>query len=319
MTARSLKPMEMTWNNTLVYQVIDAFLSEQDILEGSKDTYKRNLKQFFQWLHAAKISQPVAADIIAYKKDLLDKNLSPLSISNYITAVKQFFNWAYASGLYANISMQIKPTSGSRKGHFCKDALSGEQALVMLNSIDRSTMSGKRDYALVNLMLRCGLQSIEVVRANIGDLQQKEHRQVLWIQGKGRLAKDEFIVLNDDSLTPLKEYINERGPLRNQDPLFVSLSNRNDQKRLTTRSIRRVVKIIFRGMSLDSPRFSCHSLRHTAVTFALKGGAEIREVQRMARHASVLTTERYAHDLDTLDSPAEDAVAEFLDRKQSEK
>ena len=295
-----------------VAHAIDAFLENHDVLASSKETYHRSLQNFFQWLDDNKIFEPKPEHITAYKTYLTKKKLSPLSISSYLIAVKQFFRWAQGSGVYSNIAEHVKAGSGSKKGWFGKDALTAEQVITMLSSIDRTSPVGLRDYAMMNLMVRVGLRSIEVVRANIEDLQQKDNRHILWVQGKGRLAKDEFVVLNTDSLEPIKDYLRTRPSSRAHSPLFVSASNRNNDERLTTRSIRRVAKNIFKDIDLDSPRLTCHSLRHTAVTLALKGGAPIRQTQRMARHASVLTTERYAHDLETLESPAEDAVAEIL-------
>lgn len=281
-------------------------------MDSSKETYERNLTIFLTWLTENSVKNPQREDILAYKNYLQDKNLSPLSVSNYLTAIKQFFHWTHVSNLYPDIAEHIKTGSGPKKGRFCKDALSIDQVLTMLNAIDISTPAGMRDFAMMNLMVRVGLRSVEVARANVGDLQQKENRHILWVQGKGRRTKDEFVVLNKDSLDPITTYLALRPNLRGQSPLFVSASHRNLDERLTTRSIRRIAKNILKEIDLDSPRLSCHSLRHTAVTLALRGGAPIRQAQRMARHASVLTTERYAHDLEALDHPAEDNIAELL-------
>ena len=67
-----------------------------------------------------------------------------------------------------------------------------------------------------------------------------------------------------------------------------------------------------RTAGLDDGRLTAHSFRHTAVTCALLAGASIRDVQQMARHASPLTTERYAHDLRRLEDAAEDKLEALL-------
>jgi integrase/recombinase XerC/integrase/recombinase XerD len=66
-------------------------------------------------------------------------------------------------------------------------------------------------------------------------------------------------------------------------------------QRLSTRSIRKIVKARFRAIHLDTPRLSCHSLRHTCVSIAVQAGAKIQDVQQMARHADIGTTMGYYH------------------------
>ena len=87
---------------------------------------------------------------------------------------------------------------------------------------------------------------------------------------------------------------------------------RNRGGRMTTRSISRIAKQAMREQGIDSPRLTAHSMRHTAVTLALLGGATVQETQAMARHASVTTTMRYAHNLDRAEAKAEHSVDAVL-------
>ena len=70
-------------------------------------------------------------------------------------------------------------------------------------------------------------------------------------QGKGRDVKDDFVILIDEALKPLREYLSTRGNLVDTDPLFASISDRNNGEGLTTKSIRRIVKSILRGVNLN--------------------------------------------------------------------
>ena len=200
--------------------------------------------------------------------------------------------------LYPNIARGIK---GAKKVRgFRKDPLTVEQAKDLLKGIDRSTVQGKRDYALLNLLIRTGLRTIEAMRAEVGDIRQESGEAVLWIQGKGRDAKDEFVLLTSETLKPIYESINARGKVSETAPLFASLSDRNKDKALTTRTVRRIVKENLRGIGLDSGRLTAHSLRHTAVTLSLQAGATLQEAQALARHSNINTTMIYAHNIDRI-------------------
>ena len=97
---------------------------------------------------------------------------------------------------------------------------------------------------------------------------------MLWVQGKGRDSKDDFVILIDETLRPLREYLSTRGNCVDTDPLFASISDRNNGEGLTTKSIRRIVKSILRGVNLNDKRLSAHSLRHTAISLSIKGGGK---------------------------------------------
>ena len=93
-----------------------------------------------------------------------------------------------------------------------------------------------------------------------------------------------------------------------------SLSNKTYGKPLSTRSIRQIAKEALRAAGLDSERLTTHSFRHSAVTFALLGGASVRQAQALARHSNLSTTlGTYAHDLDRVSQAPEKFVDGLLD------
>lgn len=285
---------------TLDYSVIiDRFLEAHDIKPKSKETYRRALRQFFAYLQDNGITKPTRETLIAYKAHLIDKKLSAYTVSAYIIATRKLFQWTESEHLYANIASQIK---GQKKPKgFKKDALSVKQARKLLTDMETDTISGARDYALVNLLVRTGLRTIEAVRANVEDIRQQGEQAVLYIQGKGRDSKDDIVILTEETLEPIRAYISMRGQgVKDSSPLFISHSDRNYGERLTTRSISRIVKDRLQASGLDDRRLTAHSLRHTAVTFSLIGGASIQEAQTLARHSDINTTLIYAHNLERI-------------------
>jgi len=289
--------------------VAQEFISSQDIKDSSKETYQKGLKQFLFWLRETGITNPNRDTILRYKSELKDRGLSPYSIAVYIVAVRRFFEWAEGMKYYLNIAKGVKSTKNSRG--FKKDSLTVEQLRVLLDHIDRTTLLGKRDYALLNLLVRTGLRTIEAIKADVKDIRQQAGEALLWIQGKGRDDKDEFVVLTQDTLQPIYDYLKNRG--NNKDgPLFTSISDRNNGERLTTRSIRRIVKERLRAIGIDSHRLTAHSLRHTAITLSLKAGATIQEAQALGRHANINTTLIYAHNIDRLKNAPERMIDKLL-------
>lgn len=293
--------------------VIDAFLASLDLKPRSVDTYRKAVNYFFAWVQAEGLQQPKRADIIRYKKELSDR-YSVCTVSSYLTAVRRFFGYLNAEGAYPNVCIGVQNPK-SRQGHR-KDALSLEQAKNVLKTMKRETLAQKRDFAIVSLLLHTGLRTCEVERANVEDLRSNLGTTVLNVWGKGRDSADEYVKITPTVLEALKDYLKareaEQGKPKDTDPLFISVSRRDYGARITTRSVSRICKQALRAAGYDDPRLTAHSLRHTAVSLPLQAGVEIREVQKMARHASPLTTEVYAHDIRRLENAAEDKTEELL-------
>jgi len=288
----------------------ELFLHEQDVTEGTRGTYRRALRQFVVWLRETGRDQRMATlqreDILAYKEGLLATKTAS-TVSCYLTAVRRLFGWLESRKAYPDITRGIKGAKKAR-GHR-KDCLTVGQIRGALETVDRSTVEGKRDFALLNLLVRTGLRTVEVARAQISDLRQESGTAVLWIQGKGRQEKDDFVLLVEDTLRPLREYLTARGPVSEQEPLFVSVSDRNAGQALTTRSLSRVVKEAFRRIGLDDSRLTAHSCRHTAITLAVSGGASLEQVQAMARHSDPKITMVYFHNVARVQAGAERCIS----------
>jgi len=289
---------------------IAEFLRAQDVRESSRETYRKGLKRFLTWLQSRGVTSPTRETLLEYKDALRDAGLSPLSVSSYIVTVRKFFTWLETTRGLPNIARGIKGARRTRG--FRKDPLTLPQAQELLASIDRREILGLRDHALITLLTTTGLRTIEAIRADVGDIRQEGGEALLWIQGKGRDTKDEPAVLPAETLKPLYEYLAARGPAKKDAPLFTSLSNRNGGGRLNTRTLRRIIKDRLRAIGIDSDRLTAHSLRHTAITLSLKGGATIQEAQALARHANINTTLIYSHNIDRIKQAPERRIAAML-------
>ena len=289
--------------------VVEKWLGSLDVSESTQRQYRRCMRYFCAYVRACGLDfdDMEAAHVQGYKKHLLnEKKLSPATTSLYLSGIRSYYRFAEDQGL-TNIARNVRGEASSRD--FKKDSLSPEQARKVLDSIIRVTLIGKRDYAMINLMLRIGLRDIEVSRACIGDIRSDGDVSMIFVHGKGRSEKSDFLLLDEEALSPIEEYLDERarlrGKLRGHDPLFASESNNNRGGKMSPISISAIVKTALRNAGFDSDRLTAHSLRHSAITFSLQGGATEREAQEMARHSSITTTMLYSHHIDRVANAAE--------------
>lgn len=273
-----------------VEELIDNFLASQDIRESSKGLYKRTLRQYFNWVSRSgyDLSKMARPQILEYKEYLLREGLSSLTVGSYITSVRRLYDWLEANKIYPNVAKGIK--TPFRRQQFRKQALTPGQATDLLNYYKGKAL---RDYAIVNLLLRTGLRTIEVSRANIEDITYKGNQRVLLIWGKGRDEKDDFVILTDSAYKPIARYLKSRGKVNSGEPLFVSNSNNNKGKRLSTRTISFIAKEGLKAIGLDSRVFTAHSLRHTTAVSILRAGGSLETAQSTLRHTNPATTQIY--------------------------
>lgn len=296
-------------NTELKADLLSRFIAYADIKEKSKETYLKCIKQFFVFMDNKGIKTPVRDDILAYR-DELKATHKPSTVQTYITALKVFFKWCEIEGIYKNVAEHIKGAKLDRTHK--KDALTASQAHDVINDIKTDTLAGARDYALLTLMLTTGLRTIELERANIEDIRTAAGASVLYIQGKGRDEKNEYVKLAPNVERAIRAYLALRGVNDPKAPLFATTGNRNKNGRLSTRSIRGLVKEHLKECGLDSDRLTAHSLRHTAGTLALLNGSSIREVQQLLRHSNINTTMIYAHELDRAQNNSELNIANAI-------
>jgi integrase/recombinase XerD len=298
-------------------ELVERFLASHDVRAASRATYRRQLREFVKWAgeEGLRLTDIRREQVLGYRAYLearagaAGEGLSSYSVAGYLTAVRRLFAWLEAERLYPNVA-RVKGPKRPR-GHK-KDILTEEQLRACLEAIAHDPRLGEheraRNYALFNLMARTGLRDIEIARASYGDMRRVEGERVLYVQGKGRDEADEFVLLTAKAYKPLRAYLDMRPHVWEGSPLFVSHSRRNMGERLTSRSISRIVKQTLRAAGLDDARLTAHSLRHSAISMAIRNGATLEQAQAMARHGSPTTTMIYFHNLDRVKNGAEKFV-----------
>lgn len=260
-------------------------------------TYTRSIKQFYLWLQDRGITQPRREDIKAYKAYLQEAHKATTA-QNYLTAVKLFFKWTASEGIYPNIADRVKNVKVDNTVHK-RDYLTDTQVRRVLSGIDRGTLSGKRDYAIIALMVTTGLREISIARANIEDLGIKGGETVLYYQGKGRTEKADAVFIIEEVYNAIMDYLGARGETDKTKALFASIAHRNAGEPMTTISISRLIKQRLKAVGIDSERLTGHSLRHSAGTIAAQEGITRDKIQKTLGHRNSATTEIYLHDIES--------------------
>lgn len=274
--------------------LLQRFAAYIDARPQSVATYTKGLKHFFGYLASEGIREPRREDVQRYR-DRLIATTAPTTARLYLVAVRLFFRWTDAEKLYPDIADRIKGPKmdrGHRKGY-----LTASQMKDISGGIDQTTANGKRDYAILLLMATAGLRCIEVVRANFEDLATVGGNTVLYVQGKGHDERTEWVIVAPQTEKAIRAYLATRKGVQGKQPLFASVSHHSAADgRLTTRSVSRICKGRFCAAGYDDHRLTAHSLRHTAATLAILGGASLLEVQEHLRHARPETTMVYINE-----------------------
>ena len=279
-----------TVSSQRIEELVDRFIEAQDVKQSSKLLYRRTLKQYFNWVESKSylLSEIARPQLLQYKEELLSSGMSSLTVGSYITSVRRFYEWTEANKYYPNVAKGIK--TPKRKQQFKKQPLLPAQATALLNYYQDKAL---RDYAIITLLLRTGLRTIEVIRASVEDITFKGSQRVLLIQGKGRDEKDNFVLLTDKTYQPIADYLATRGKVNSSEPLFTSTSNNSKGERLTTRTISYIAKEGLKAIGLDERSFTAHSLRHTTAVNILRAGGSLETAQFTLRHSNPATTQIY--------------------------
>ena len=271
-------------------ELINKFIQELPRRETTKETYLKALREFAKWLKGGSPEELTTNDILQYKDFLLSKNLSPTSLSSYLTSVRRLYDYLFSKGLVTeNPAKRVR--GSSRPKRHLRAPLTIDEVKTLINVIDSSSPVGLRDTAMINLMVRCGLSEIEIVRANTGDIKVKGGKQVIFVQGKSKDKKDEYVKLTPEAQEVIERYLESRGATREDEPLIWGVGNRAKGER---------VNYYLKFAGIKRKGITPYSLRHTAALLAIQGGAAVSEVKKMLRHKTVDSTLVYFEEAEEL-------------------
>lgn len=277
--------------------VIDRFLR---FLEVERNAAALTLKSYAEDLSAlegyltecygrpAEPREITPLDLRGYVSAMHEAGYAKTSIARRLASLRTFFKFALREGLAD--TNPAKPLRNPRPDRKLPHFLSNEEISKLLEAPPATVNMGLRDRSILETMYSAGLRVSECVGLNDADVDLDEG--VLLIRGKGR--RERLAPIGSYAAKALKRWLAVRklakGITGGGAPIYTNKFGR----RLTTRSVARMLEKYLQEAGLDL-RTSPHTLRHSFATHLLDRGADIRSVQELLGHKSLVTTQIYTH------------------------
>ncbi len=282
-----------------------------DVALSTRRIYGNDAYHFSAWLAGQRLALATIdyEGLSQYRMYLADRYSKPTAARMLVVARRLLEVAVILKFRPDNPAAHLKGFKGSSAHETTHRALTREEARRLLAAIDQTTDKGKRDYALILLLLRTGIRRAEAASLTLADIGTDQGHNIITIQhGKGDKRRQAKLPV--DVLRAINLYLEATGRLevRKDAPLFVSFIKgdkpRTPDTALGGKDIERIVEGYAR--QCDLPGLSPHGLRASFVTLTLEGGARLQQVQYAAGHADPRTTERYQKRKLNLDDNAVD-------------
>lgn len=278
-----------------IAQFLRYMATERNASSLTIKAYREDLFGLVDWLETTRGHVPKPAtlspqDLRAFQAALQQADYARATISRKLASLRSFYRFAMRQGIATE--NPAKPLRNPRRQRKLPHVLTTEEVGKLLLAPPAGDTMGLRDRAILETMYSAGLRVSELVALRDGDLDS--HEQIIRVRGKGR--KERISPLGSYAIKAIEQYRRRRirdaevEQLGQKAPVFVNRFGRI----LTTRSVGRMLEKYIAETGLDS-RTSPHTLRHSFATHLLDRGADIRSVQELLGHKSLVTTQIYTH------------------------
>lgn len=267
---------------------------ERNASELTIKSYREDLDALTKYLAECYEGEPEPADITTldlrgYVAAMHEAGYARASMARRLASTRSFFRFQQREGLVD--SNPAKPLRNPRRSRELPYFLSTEELGQLLTAPPGNQYLGLRDRAILETLYAAGLRVGELVAVNDGDLDLKEG--LVRVRGKGR--RERLTPVGSFAVRALKTWLTRRQLGKKelsgrQAPVFVNKFG----ERITTRSVGRMLEKYLKQTGLDL-RTTPHTLRHSFATHLLDRGADIRSVQELLGHKSLVTTQIYTH------------------------
>ena len=252
---------------------------ERGMSPNTVASYSSDIGKFLSSFEEKSIAEISSDDITGYLASVNKKGISGRSQARLISALKSFFKWSVLEG--ERKDNPCDKIDSPKLGRYLPSVLSIEEVEAILDSVDLKSPTGPRDRAILEVLYGCGLRVSEAAGLLISKVWLEEG--FVSIVGKGdkeRLVKN-YLEGGTRAIPASPEY---------EDYLFLSKLG----KPLSRVSIFNLVKNQAMAAGIQK-EISPHTFRHSFATHLIENGADLRIVQEMLGHESILTTEIYTH------------------------
>jgi integrase/recombinase XerD len=257
---------------------------ERGLSQHTLAAYRRDLDQYLEFLNG---SEPDTGDLDRFVEHLSMIGLAPASVARKLAAVRGLHRFMVSEGHSATDPTRL--LDPPRRPELFPKALPVDQVIRLVEAPDSTTPGGRRDRALLEFLYGTGARVSEAVGLDLGRLDLEEMTAV--VTGKGDRQRQ--IPLGTACVEAIRAWLPDRleisrvGPDR--DAVFTNLRG----GRLSRVSAFRIVRFHAAKVGIDPATVSPHTLRHSAATHMVEGGADLRSVQVMLGHARITTTQVY--------------------------
>lgn len=260
------------------------------------NSYSSDVREFASWLASEPgpgitLEKTVGENIRQYISSRIDPDGGPVitgrTQARILSSLRSFFGWLQTEGIITE-----NPCDGidaPKIGRYLPAVLSVDEVNDIMNSVDQSKWGGVRDRAILELLYGCGLRVSEVSDVRISNVYLQE--KFVRIVGKGN--KERVVPMGDPAAEAVTAYLSVRPEPADADSEDILFLNRLGRQ-LSRISVFNMVKkqAMLAGITKE---ISPHTFRHSFATHLIEGGADLRVVQEMLGHESILTTEIYTH------------------------
>ena len=275
---------------TTLLEFRDHLKLERSMSPNTVSGYASDVRKYFDGLRGDGIAPADAGpdEIARFLETLVQAGVTKRSQARAISSVKALYRFLDAEGrLRENPCDKI---SVPKINPYMPTVLSVEEVLSILDAVDLSQPQGHRNRAILEVLYSCGLRVSELVNLKISDLFLDE--QFIRVFGKG--SKQRLVPIGEPAIRAIALYreVRDAGPVQKaaEDILFL---NRNGGK-LTREMVFHIVRDATAAAGVRK-NVSPHTFRHSFATHLVENGADLRVVQQMLGHESILTTEIYTH------------------------
>lgn len=283
-------------------QAVNRFLQylnvERNASELTIKSYREDLEHLMYYFTEERGSCPGVEgistfDLRGYISAMHDAGYAKTTVSRRLASLRSFFRFGQREGWAA--TNPARPLRNPRKSRNLPHFLTTEEIGRLLQAPPANEPAGLRDRAILETMYSAGLRVSELVGLNDEDYDQGAG--VLRVRGKGK--KERLAPIGSFAARAIERYVRVRATVGGRKirdrfggstPLFVNRFG----TRLTTRSVGRMLEKYIKQAGLDL-RTTPHTLRHSFATHLLDRGADIRSVQELLGHKSLVTTQIYTH------------------------
>jgi integrase/recombinase XerC len=268
--------------------------AERNASELTIKSYREDLEALAEYLEQARGTIPTAGDIETldlrgYIAAMTEAAYAKTTIARRLASLRSFFRFGQRDG-WCKVN-PAKPLRNPRKSRSLPHFLSNDEIEKLLSAPGQKDATALRDRAILEVLYSAGLRVSELAGLNDGDLDLTSG--TLRVRGKGR--RERMSPVGSFATHALRQWLAERklSPKEKPGSLAPVFTNKFG-RRLTTRSIGRMLEKYLKETGLDR-RTTPHTLRHSFATHLLDRGADIRSVQELLGHKSLITTQIYTH------------------------